>query len=98
MSDGPSPAILAPCMAAPVSLPTSVRSNWYSRSRRIQPTPNIAPSWNVAPTDPFPLVRYDARNGERSLDVMRWTSRAGRPRRGKQSQAGTLSMPAGRDL
>jgi putative SOS response-associated peptidase YedK len=37
-----------------------------------RPTPNIAPSWNVAPTDPLPVVRYDARAGERSLDVMRW--------------------------
>ena len=25
-----------------------------------RPTPNIAPSWNVAPTDPLPVVRYDA--------------------------------------
>jgi putative SOS response-associated peptidase YedK len=33
-----------------------------------RPTPNIAPSWNVAPTDPLPVVRYDARAGERSLD------------------------------
>jgi hypothetical protein len=24
------------------------------------PTPNVAPSWNVAPTDPLPVVRYDA--------------------------------------
>jgi putative SOS response-associated peptidase YedK len=39
---------------------------------RHQPTPNIAPSWNVAPTDPLPIVRYDAKAGERSLDVMRW--------------------------
>jgi putative SOS response-associated peptidase YedK len=37
-----------------------------------RPTPNIAPSWNVAPTDPLPVVRYDARVGERSLNVMRW--------------------------
>jgi putative SOS response-associated peptidase YedK len=37
-----------------------------------RPTPNIAPSWNVAPTDPLPVVRYDTRAGERSLDVMRW--------------------------
>jgi putative SOS response-associated peptidase YedK len=37
-----------------------------------RPTPNIAPSWNVAPTDPFPVVRYDAKAHERSLDVMRW--------------------------
>ena len=37
-----------------------------------RPTPNIAPSWNVAPTDPLPVVRYDIKAGERSLDVMRW--------------------------
>jgi SOS response associated peptidase (SRAP) len=37
-----------------------------------RPTPNIAPSWNVAPTDPLPVVHYDRRAGERSLDVMRW--------------------------
>jgi putative SOS response-associated peptidase YedK len=37
-----------------------------------RPTPNVAPSWNVAPTDPLPVVRYDTRAGERSLDVMRW--------------------------
>jgi putative SOS response-associated peptidase YedK len=37
-----------------------------------RPTPNIAPSWNVAPTDPLPVVRYDAKGSERSLDVWRW--------------------------
>jgi putative SOS response-associated peptidase YedK len=37
-----------------------------------RPTPNIAPSWNVAPTDPLPVVRYDPRAVQRSLDVMRW--------------------------
>src|ERR1700756_819331 len=37
-----------------------------------RPTPNIAPSWNVAPTDPLPVVRYDARASKRALDVMRW--------------------------
>ena len=26
----------------------------------------------MAPTDPLPVVRYDAKAGERSLDVMRW--------------------------
>ena len=25
-----------------------------------RPTPNVAASWNVAPTDPRPIVRYDA--------------------------------------
>jgi putative SOS response-associated peptidase YedK len=37
-----------------------------------RPTPNFAPSWNIAPTDPMPIVRYDAKAAERSLDVMRW--------------------------
>ena len=32
-----------------------------------RPTPNFPPSWNVAPTDPLPVVRYDAKAGERSL-------------------------------
>ena len=26
----------------------------------------------MAPTDPLPIVRYDAKAGERSLDVLRW--------------------------
>jgi putative SOS response-associated peptidase YedK len=33
-----------------------------------RPTPNIAPSWNVAPTDPLPVVRCDARVRERGLE------------------------------
>jgi putative SOS response-associated peptidase YedK len=37
-----------------------------------RPTPNIAPSWNVAPTDPLPIVRYHAKDHQRSLEVMRW--------------------------
>ncbi len=37
-----------------------------------RPSPNFAASWNVAPTDSLPIVRYDARAGERSLDLMRW--------------------------
>jgi len=37
-----------------------------------RPTPNVASSWNVAPTDPLPIVRYDAKVHQRSLDVMRW--------------------------
>jgi putative SOS response-associated peptidase YedK len=36
------------------------------------PTPNFAPSWNVAPTDNLPIVRYDAKGGSRTLDLMRW--------------------------
>jgi putative SOS response-associated peptidase YedK len=37
-----------------------------------RPTPNFPPSWNVAPTDTLPIVRYDAKAGERSLDLLRW--------------------------
>jgi putative SOS response-associated peptidase YedK len=37
-----------------------------------RPMPNIAPSWNVAPTDPLPVVRYDVKDHQRSLEVMRW--------------------------
>jgi putative SOS response-associated peptidase YedK len=37
-----------------------------------RPTPNTAPSWNVAPTDSLPVVRFDAKAGERSLDLLRW--------------------------
>src|SRR6202035_5045517 len=37
-----------------------------------RPTPNFPPSWNVAPTDSLPVVRYDTKAGERSLDLLRW--------------------------
>jgi putative SOS response-associated peptidase YedK len=36
------------------------------------PTPNFAPSWNVAPTDSLPIVRYNPKAGHRTLDLMRW--------------------------
>jgi putative SOS response-associated peptidase YedK len=36
------------------------------------PAPNYAPSWNVAPTDNLPIVRYNAKEGHRTLDLMRW--------------------------
>src|SRR5207302_749202 len=35
-------------------------------------TPNFPPSWNVAPTDNLPIVRYDPKAGHRTLDLMRW--------------------------
>src|SRR6266403_4993016 len=37
-----------------------------------RPNPNIAANWNAAPTEDLPVIRYDARAGQRSLDVMRW--------------------------
>jgi hypothetical protein len=57
-----------------------------------RPTPNFAASWNVAPTDPIPVVRYDAKDhqvgpdpllGEgyqdRFLDHQRRRQRVGQP-------------------
>ena len=37
-----------------------------------RPTPNFPPSWNVAPTDTLPVVRFDAKVHQRSLDMLRW--------------------------
>jgi putative SOS response-associated peptidase YedK len=37
-----------------------------------RPTPNFPPSWNVAPTDSLPVVRYDTKAEQRSLDMLRW--------------------------
>jgi putative SOS response-associated peptidase YedK len=34
--------------------------------------PNFAASWSVAPTDPLPIVRFDPKECQRSLHVMRW--------------------------
>src|SRR5262249_47411029 len=37
-----------------------------------RPTPNFPPTWNGAPTDLLPVVRYDPKASERSLDLLRW--------------------------
>ena len=34
--------------------------------------PNLAPSWNVAPTQPAPVVRRHPETGERHLNPLRW--------------------------
>jgi putative SOS response-associated peptidase YedK len=52
------------------SSPMSARSSSSFRSRRIGQPRTSCPV--VAPTDPLPVVRYDTRAGERSLDVIRW--------------------------
>jgi putative SOS response-associated peptidase YedK len=36
------------------------------------PTPNFAPSWNVAPTDQLPIIRFNPVTKSRTLDLMRW--------------------------
>jgi putative SOS response-associated peptidase YedK len=37
-----------------------------------RPTPNFPPTWNGAPSDLLPVVRFDAKAGERSIDLLRW--------------------------
>src|ERR1700731_2757919 len=37
-----------------------------------RPIPNFPPSWNAAPTDSLPVVRFDAKDRQRSLDMLRW--------------------------
>lgn len=37
-----------------------------------RPLPNFQPTWNLAPTDPIPIVRRDRDDGLRRLDVVRW--------------------------
>jgi hypothetical protein len=36
-----------------------------------RPSPNFAASWNVAPTDPLPVVRFDAKDHQRSRPAQR---------------------------
>jgi putative SOS response-associated peptidase YedK len=39
---------------------------------RAEGRPNLAPSWNVAPTDNAPVIRRHPNTGERRLDALRW--------------------------
>ena len=34
--------------------------------------PNFAPTWNLPPSQPAPVVRHNPRTGERHLDLLRW--------------------------
>ena len=36
------------------------------------PVPNLAPSWNVAPTQDAMVIRRHPETGERRLDLLRW--------------------------
>ena len=40
--------------------------------RTSNPPVNLAPSWNVAPTQPAMVVRRHPDSGERHLDLLRW--------------------------
>ena len=50
---------LRQCAAASSSKAMSARSGSRFAIPPEYPTPNFAPSWNVAPTDQLPIVRYD---------------------------------------
>ncbi len=38
----------------------------------VNPFPNIAPTWNLAPTEDALVVRQHPETGERHLDVLNW--------------------------
>ncbi len=38
----------------------------------VHPLPNLAPSWNVAPTQSAPVVRRHPEAAERHLDLLKW--------------------------
>ena len=40
--------------------------------RTVNPVPNIAPNWNVAPTQPALAVRRHPESGARHLDLLGW--------------------------
>lgn len=40
--------------------------------RTLNPPPNAAPTWNMAPTQPAMVVRRHPETGERHLDLLRW--------------------------
>lgn len=48
--------------------PEEVR-RWFRTSNRV---PNFGPSYNVAPTDSIPVVRFNPKTRERSLDLLHW--------------------------
>jgi hypothetical protein len=63
--------MLVECEVASASLPTDSEIKLVFSILPARLTPNIAPSWDVAPPGPLPWVHYDPKAGQRSLDVMR---------------------------
>ena len=68
--------------------------------RAAGPAPNLAPNWNVAPTNNAMVVRRHPRTGERQLDLLRWglipswtfTLKQARPINGRSETAATNGM------
>ena len=64
------------------------------------PVPNLAPNWNVAPTNDAMVVRRHPETGERRLDLLRWglmpswtkNVRQHRPINGRSETAATNGM------
>src|SRR5208282_2920455 len=40
--------------------------------RTVNPTPNLQPTWNMAPTRDAPVVRLHPETRQRHLDLLRW--------------------------
>ena len=56
--------VAAPALSSDVSEITSACGMPPER-----PTPHVAASWNVAPTAPLPIVRYDAKDHRHSYTL-----------------------------
>jgi putative SOS response-associated peptidase YedK len=65
------------------------------------PLPNLAPSWNVAPTNDCAVVRHHPQTGDRHLDLLTWgllpywtkvPARARRPINARSETAATSGM------
>ena len=40
--------------------------------KAVNPVPNFAPSWNIAPSQQAMVVRRHPKTGERHLDLLTW--------------------------
>lgn len=49
--------------------PPELIRGWF---RVLGPLPNWRPTWNAAPTQSLPVVRFNPQTGARSLDLLRW--------------------------
>ena len=58
--------------------------------------PNLAPNWNVAPSNDAMVIRRHAKTGERQLDLLRWGLIPLRVENNAGRQAALRDRPAGR--